>query len=156
MAYMIDGVEFEAEQAQAAFDAAVGRLEGSLAATTKSLQAAAARAEKAEAELAVALSDEAIDAAVAAKQARVAAEAEKQAKLDAVKEAFPSIQFDGKSDDYIDGMHQALEAAKEADPEGLAGLKTKIDAADLRPQAPKPSARDVMIANNRRLLMGAP
>lgn len=93
------------------------------------------RAEEAEAKLAIATSDETISKAVEAELAKRAAKAQADEKLAKVKAAYPTLDLEGKSEAYIDGLAAAMEA-KPADAEGL----NKIQSKDAKPVESKDAA----------------
>lgn len=152
MALKIDGVEVEADKAQAAIDAVTARLEGELSVARKALEAAQAQATDAQAKLAEAVSDAAIDAAVQARLDRQAAEAARVAKLEAVKKAFPELSLEGRSQDAIDALHAVAEAQAKKDPEGLNDFKGTSLVAPKKTEKPAPvvSARQKMLDANRK------
>lgn len=139
--FKIDGADVAQDQAQAAID----RLQGK----ADALQAQVADLQT---KLDAALSEEAIDAAVQkrvdaaeaakAEAKRVADAAERKAKVLAAR---PELKLDDKSQDYIDGLFDALPS----DPDGLNQLRGKGPKKPVIDAAPRLSAREKMLARLR-------
>lgn len=124
MALKINGIEVAADAAQAAFDTFEAGLQVKLADLQKQLDTAVAAKTAAEAALAEKTSDAALDALVTTREAKKAADAAKVEKLAKVKLAYPAVNLDGRSDEFVDGLFAGLAAkpASDADPEGLNAL----------------------------------
>lgn len=159
----IKGVEYSADKAQAAVDS----LEGEHAAMVAELAKLKGQLKEANDSLEVARAPETIAKAVEAKiaadkEAKDAADAAEAAakvlktKREAVAKAYPTISLEGKSADFIDGLHARLEADVAAETAGLAAVagrgKAKEGTAQDSAQKPakKLSAREKMIAENKK------
>jgi hypothetical protein len=162
MLFTIDGAEVAADKAQAAFDAKLVSTLGQLEAVT--LRADAVQSENdslkaeldaAKAALAVAQSKETLDAAVAtelkAREDAVKA-GERKAKVAA---RYPKLSLDGKSQESIDSLFEAIASEDAADQDGAERLSpatiiTKGPEADAKPSAPKAlRGRQAMLASYR-------
>jgi len=108
--FKIDGAEVAEDKAQDAFDRALERAAGTLAARDAELESLRSVKAELEQKLADATSAAAVDAAVEAKLRQKADEEAKAAKLEKVKAAYPTLALDGKSDAYIDALFDALSA----------------------------------------------
>jgi hypothetical protein len=162
MLFTIDGAEVAADQAQAAFDSQAAKLKAELDAAA--LKAEAVKSENdslkaeldaAKAALAVAQSKESVDAAVAAELAArdlAAKAADRKAKVAA---RYPKLSLDGKSQESIDSLFEAMSSEDVADQDGADRLSpavtiTKGPEADAKPSAPKPlRGRQAMLASYR-------
>jgi hypothetical protein len=152
--YTIDGAEVSADNLQAALDALVAQRDAAKA----DADANKARADKAEADLTTATSAEAVDAAVKAELARREDERKAAERKDAVAKRYPTLSLADKSAAYIDGLFDALQAEKAADPEGLNALKgakgtdaKPAQTTDARPAPEKVDPRKAMLERNRKL-----
>ncbi len=136
MKIKIGDTEVDATSAQSVFDSYDASLQAKVAELTAAKDAAEAKVTELETKLAEATSDAAIDAAVQKRLDAKAAEEAKVAKLERVKAAYPTINLDGKSDDFLDALDLRIEADKKADPEGLGKIQSKDAVLDAKP-APK-------------------
>lgn len=104
----INGQEIEFEGAQAAFDSYDASLQASAATLKAQLDEANAKLESLQAELVAKTSDEALDALVSAREAAREAARLELVKRERIAKAFPGIQLDGRSQDFVDGLAAAL------------------------------------------------
>jgi hypothetical protein len=162
MLFTIDGAEVAADKAQAAFDAKLVSTLVQLEAVTLRVDAVLsendslrAELDAAKAALVVAQSKETLDAAVAT---------ELKAREDAVKAGerkarvaarYPKLSLDGKSQESIDSLFEAIASEDAADQDGAERLSpatiiTKGPEADAKPSAPKAlRGRQAMLASYR-------
>lgn len=148
----IKGAEVEITQS------VIDGLEAEIAALAAEKTKAVEAKDAAEAARVLATSDAALDKLLETKTAaKVAADA-KAARKAAVQKAYPTIALDGKSDDFVDGLHARLEAEDAADPDGvkrLAGtLGPKTDPLKVTDAKPRVSAREKMRAEMQALSNG--
>lgn len=149
----INGVVVSGESVQASFDAYDADLQAQIADLTKQVDELKADKTKLESELKVAQSDAALDERIEKKLAAQKAADEAKAKIERVKAKYPTINLDGKSQDFIDGLDARIEAEVQKDAEGLNKIESKDkggkpveDAADKKPKVKKLTARERMIA----------
>lgn len=156
--FTVNGKEYGADKVQAAIDA----LEMLLTDAKGEVGTLTARVGELTGELTTAKSQETIDAAVAAELVKREGVAKAAVRKEKVAKRYPKMNLEGKSQETIDTLFETVEAEEseitDAAP-GAAGGEPSAERQEptvVVDAAPKPSARQRMLANARKMSAARP